>query len=272
MDEPTAVGLIGAGSLAQALVRGLLASGFPAGGLWVTNRTDPVRLQRFAAVGVRTGDKAAVTAAADLLVLLVKPKDAAATLAELRPLVRPGHRILSCMAGISTAFIEQALGGEPAVLRAMPNVAAAVRASATALATGRFANERDAAAAGTLLRAVGDVVRVPEEALHAATAVAGSGPAYVFLLMEAMAEAAQGVGLPQAIAGQLVGQTLLGAARLAAESGQSPAELREAVTSPGGTTMAGLAVLREAGFREALVAAVGAAERRSRELGRQWQS
>ena len=273
VDDAKTIGLIGAGALADALVGGLLAAGFPRQCLWVTNRGNTARLDRFASAGLRTTrDKAELAARVAMLVLLVKPKDALSTLAELRAWLRPGHCVLSCMAGISTAFIEEALGGAPRVLRAMPNIGSAVRSSATALATGRFADEGDATVATELLQAVGEVVRVPESMLDAVTALAGSGPAYVYLLMEAMAEAAATLGLPEAVARRLIPQTVFGAARLARESEQTPAELRAAVSSPGGTTVAGVRVLEDAGFRQALVAAVGAAAARSRELGRQWQS
>ena len=271
MGEQTTVGLIGAGALADALVGGLLAAGFPPQRLWVTNRADAARLDRFRDAGLHTTrDKAELAAAADMLVLLVKPKDAGSTLDQWRGWIGPHHRVLSCMAGISTSFIENALDGPPRVLRAMPNIGSAVRSSATALATGRFAGEADVADATELLQAVGDVVRVEEGMLDAVTALAGSGPAYVYLLMEGMAQAAAAVGLPDAVARRLILQTVFGAARLALESDQPPAELREAVSSPGGTTVAGIRVLEDAGFREALVAAVSAAAARSRELGRQW--
>jgi pyrroline-5-carboxylate reductase len=267
-----AVGLIGAGSLADALAGGLLAAGLAPDRMWVCNRADDGRLERFRQAGLKTTrDKAEVAAAAEMLVLLVKPKDAAAALADLRDLVRPAHRLLSCMAGISTAYIEGALGGRPRVLRAMPNIGSAIRASATALCAGRFADEDDLAAARSLLGAVGEVIRVDEGAMDAVTAVAGSGPAYVYYLMEAMAEAAAALGLPEPEARRLILQTVAGAARLAVESERPPAELRAAVSSPGGTTVAGVAVLDAAGVRRALVAAVRRAAQRSRELGLEWE-
>lgn len=263
--------LVGAGALAEALVGGLLGSGVAAADLAITNRSDVDRLQRFAARGLRTTrDPGELAAAADLLVLLVKPRDAAAALEALRPHLGSGHRVLSCLAGVPTAFIERVLGGRARVLRAMPNIGSAVRASATALAAGRHALPDDVAAAAALLGAVGTVEQVPEEMLDAVTAVAGSGPAYVYLLMEGLAEAAAAAGLPAETAGRLILQTVEGAARLAAASGRPPAELRREVSSPGGTTVAALGVLEGAGFRAALVSAVAAAAARSRELGRQW--
>jgi len=271
-DEPT-VGLIGAGALAGALVDGLVAAGMPPGRLWITNRSDGERLARFRGLGLQTTeDKAELVAAADLLVLLVKPKDAKTALAELAGCIGPRHRVLSCMAGISTAFVEGALGNHPRVLRAMPNIGSAVRTSATALVAGHFALPADMRDATGLLAAVGDVVPVEEGMMDAVTAVAGSGPAYVYLLMEALAEAAAAVGLPEAIASRLILQTVVGAAKYAVASGDGPAVLRRAVSSPGGTTVAGIAALEAGGFRQTMAAAVTAATERSRELGRPWEA
>jgi pyrroline-5-carboxylate reductase len=272
MSGMETVGLVGAGALADALVGGLLAAGLPPHRLWVAYRSPGPRVERFRAAGLHvTQDKAEVAAAARTLVLLVKPADAAAALAELRDLVRPDHRILSCMAGVSTAYIEGALGGQRTrVLRAMPNLGAAVGASATALAAGRFADAEDRQAARELLAALGDVVEVDEDLMDAVTAVAGSGPAYVYYLMEALGDAARALDLPAAVARRLILQTVFGAAKLALESGRPPADLRQAVSSPGGTTVAALEVLEACGFRGAVEAAVRRAAQRSRELGRQW--
>ena len=262
------VGLLGAGALAEALAGGLLAAGLPAERIWVCNRSDDQALEHFRQVGLHTTRaKGELAAAAEIIVLAVKPRDAVAALTELRDVLRPAARLISCMAGISTACIEATLGGEPRVVRAMPNIGSAVRASATALCAGRFARPADVEAASALLRAVGDVVAVPEEAMDAVTAVAGSGPAYVYCLMEAMAEAAAALGLPAPEAQRLIVQTVAGAARLALETERPAAQLRAAVSSPGGTTVAGIAVLEEGGFAPLLVRAIRRAAERSRELG-----
>ena len=267
----TRIGLIGAGALARALVRGFLATGWPAADLWVTNRADDDRLAALRTQGLQaTRDLDALTGSADLLLLLTKPKDAPVVLDALRDRIGPGHRLISCMAGVSTQFIESTLGGEPRVLRAMPNLASAVGASATALAPGRYAEPRDVEAAVGLLRTVGEVVTVEEGMLDAVTAVAGSGPAYVFLLMEAMAEGAAALGLPEPVAGALVAQTVSGAARLVTAGEGSPAQLRQAVSSPGGTTLAGLGVLEEGGLRRLVALALLRATERSRALGQTW--
>lgn len=261
------VGFLGAGALTEALAGGLLAAGLPAERIWVCNRADDARLERFRRAGLHATRAKADLAAADTVVLAVKPGDAATALGELRPVLRPGQRVLSCMAGVSTAHIEEALGGAPRVLRAMPNVASAVRASATALCAGRHCAPGDLDAAARLLSAVGLVVRVDEALLDAATAVAGSGPAYVLLLAEAMAAAGQDLGLPGTVALQLTLQTLAGAARLALETERPPAVLRAAICSPGGTTLAGLRVLEDGGFADLVGAALRRAAERSRELG-----
>ena len=265
------VGFIGAGALTEALIGGLRNAGLPGERIWVNSRSDNPRLERYRQQGMKpTADKAELAAAADTLILAVKPKDAAGALAELRDVVRPQHRIVSCMAGISTAYIEGALGDRPRVVRAMPNLGSAVRASATAVSAGRFTDRDDLDAAKDLLVAVGPVFEVDEDRMDAVTAVAGSGPAYVYYLMEAMAEAAGDLGLPTPVARAMIAQTVFGAARLALESERPPSELREAVSSPGGTTVAGIGVLDAAATRQVMRTAIQRAAERSRELGRQW--
>ena len=264
------VGLIGAGSLAGALVRGLVAAGTEPARLIVCNRTG-TGLERYQRLGVATARaKSDVAARATTLLLLVKPKDAAGALGELAPHFGPRHRLLSCVAGLPTAAIERALPDGARVVRAMPNVAAEVRLSATGLAAGRHVGPDDIAAATVLLEAVGSVVVVPEDQLDAVTAVAGSGPAYFFLLMEALLDAAASLGLPPGVAERLVRQTAMGAASLAATSARTPAALRESVTSPGGTTAAALEVLRTAGVPPAVGDAVRRAALRAAELGQAW--
>lgn len=261
------VGFLGAGALAEAVAGGLIASGLPPERMWVCNRSDDGRLERFRRVGLHTTRSKADLAGADAILLAVKPADAGPALRELGPVLRQGQRIISCMAGVSTAFIEDALGGRPRVARAMPNVASAVRASATALCPGRYCEPPDMDAAARLLSAVGEVVRVDEAMLDAATALAGSGPAYVLLLAEAMAASGRSLGLPRPVAVHLALQTLAGAARLALETERPLADLRAAICSPGGTTVAGLRVLEEGGFTALVAAAVARAAERSRELG-----
>ena len=186
-----------------------------------------------------------------------------------RALARVGvARVLSIMAGVPLARLESWLPSSTAVVRAMPNTPATVGAGVSAIAAGSRATEADLAWAEGLLGAVGEVVRLPESSLDAVTGLSGSGPAYVFLVVEALIEAGMAVGLAPEVSRLLATQTLAGAARLLVESGEAPERLREAVTSPGGTTEAGLRVLEDRGVRVAITAAVAAATERSRQLAR----
>lgn len=259
---------LGAGALTQALLAGLVGGGFlRPGQVVVTNRSDDARLrlvrERW---GVRVTRDPAELRAADVVLLACKPADVAPALAALAPATRPGQVVISAAAGVTTALVERLLPAPLPVVRAMPNTSSRVRQSATALAAGRWASPEDLALAAAVFAPVGKVVVVPEEQMDAVTAVSGSGPAYVYLLMEALREAARAVGLPGETADELVVQTVYGAACMAAETGLPPDELRRQVTSPRGTTAAALAVLEERGFREALVAAVRRAAERAREL------
>ncbi len=220
--------------------------------------------------GVRVVDR---VEAADGVVLAVKPPDVPAACAEVA--VAGAGRVLSVAAGVTLASLERWLsadrgtGGDVGipVVRGMPNTAALIGAGAAALAAGSAAGADDVAWATGILGAVGTVVTVAEPLLDAVTGLSGSGPAYVFLLAEALVDAGVQVGLPRPVAAQLANQTVLGAGRLLTESGQSPEQLRAAVTSPGGTTAAGLRALEAAGLRQAVIDAVSAAAARSSELG-----
>jgi pyrroline-5-carboxylate reductase len=206
------------------------------------------------------------TADADVVVVAVKPGDVLAALEACATSLPEGALVLSIAAGVPLATIEGVVGTRP-VVRAMPNTGALVGKGAAAIAAGTYAGEPDLALAERVLGAVGTVERVPEAHLDAVTGLSGSGPAYVFLLAEALTEAGVLVGLPRPTADALVRQTLLGAATLLAETGEAPEALRAAVTSPGGTTAAGLQALETHGFRAAVLDAVEAATARSRELG-----
>lgn len=260
---------IGAGNMAEALVRGLLAAGVArAEEVWVTDIA-PVRLEHFRTrYGVGGGsDNAAAARMADTLVLAVKPQQLAAVCAELAGALARDPLVISIAAGIPTARIEQWLGGAARVVRAMPNTPALIGAGVTAIAPGRHATDADLDRAQHLLGAAGTVVRVPESAMDAVTAVSGSGPAYVFYLAEAMREAAARLGLAPEVADALVRRTILGAGRLLeAEAATPPEELRRRVTSKGGTTEAAIGALEERRVREAFVAAIAAAAARAKEL------
>jgi pyrroline-5-carboxylate reductase len=252
--------LVGGGRMGEALLGGLVAAGREVA---VVEVYEPRRVELAEAYP----DVAIVTApvAADGAVIVVKPGDVAAA---ARAAVEAGaRRLLSVAAGITTQAIEAAIGRELPVVRAMPNTPALVGAGAAAISAGAFAGDEDLAWAEAILGAVGVVERVPEKLQDAVTGVSGSGPAYVFLVAEALAEGGVLAGLPRATAETLAFQTLLGAAKLLVESGDSPAALRAAVTSPGGTTAAGLRVLEAHGVRSAFLEAVMAATERSRELG-----
>jgi pyrroline-5-carboxylate reductase len=256
--------------MGEALLAGLVSHGRAAEELVVVEVAEERRAQlaeRYPGLTL-TGSCADLPADA---VLAVKPPDTPGAAAAA---VGAGAtRILSIAAGVSTAAIEAAAGaaGDRAgvrVLRAMPNTPAQVGEGAAAVCAGSSAGPEDLDWAESILSAVGQVVRVEEGQIDAVTGLSGSGPAYVFLMAEALMEAGAAVGLEPAVARTLTEQTLLGAARLLSESGQSPQDLRAAVTSPGGTTAAGIAVLEERGLRRALAEAVAAATARSRELGR----
>jgi pyrroline-5-carboxylate reductase len=198
-------------------------------------------------------------------VIAVKPGDVADT---CRALAEAGaKRVLSIAAGITTTSLQKSLGDGIAVVRAMPNTPAVVRSGAAAIAPGSSANDADLDWAASVLEAVGVVVRVSEDKLDAVTGLSGSGPAYVFVMAESMIEAGVLVGLPRDVAEVLAVQTLLGSASLLESSGEAAAALRAQVTSPGGTTAAGLRALESGGFRSAVLDAVAAATERSRELG-----
>jgi len=264
------LGFIGAGNMAGALVRGLIATKrYRARDVWASD-ADPRQCRRLArayGIGI-AADNATLVAETAVVVLAVKPQVMDAVLAELRPHVRR-QLFVSIAAGIPTARLEAGLGGRARVVRAMPNTPALVGAGITVVARGRHATAADERVATALFGGVGDVVRVRDEALmDAVTGLSGSGPAYVYRFAEGLIAGAVSEGLPERVARQLAYQTIRGAAVMLRETGRSPEELRAMVTSPGGTTLAGLAALEAGGFATVVADAVGAATRRSRELGR----
>jgi pyrroline-5-carboxylate reductase len=252
--------IVGGGKMGEALLGGLVAGGWAD----VTELAvvEPVAARRDELAGRFPGlTVSADPVAAAGAVVAVKPADVAAACHALQV-----DRVLSIAAGVTIATIEYAISGIP-VVRAMPNTPALVGAGAAAIAGGSLAGDEDLAWAEGILGAVGEVVRVPEKLLDAVTGLSGSGPAYVFLVAEALIDAGVLAGLPRDVSTTLAVQTLLGSARLLAESGDSAEALRAAVTSPGGTTAAGLRELERHGVRSAILEAVNAATARSRELG-----
>jgi pyrroline-5-carboxylate reductase len=262
-----AIGFIGAGNMAEALIGGLRDAGMDGRMILATNRSCHERLDHLRHTwGITTtSSKAEVSGTARTLVLAMKPADLDQAMRELRPHLTDRHLLISLLAGVRCASVEQYVDQAP-VVRAMPNLSAAVLASTTALAYGRHAGDGPRAEAKALFDRVGQTVDVSEEAMDAVTAVAGSGPAYVYLFMEALIDAAVQAGLPAHVARDLAVQTVFGAAKLVKETESDPAELRRRVTSPGGTTMAALTVLEARGFKMAIGDAVRQAIRRAGEL------
>jgi len=257
---------IGAGNMAEALIRGLLVNQVASPQQIIATDVRPDRLAALQKqFGIRIeSDNAQAARAADLIVLAVKPQQMSAVLATLRP--GPQTLIISIAAGITTTRIEQELGGSIRVIRVMPNTPALVGAGAAAVCAGRFALPEDSLAAETLLRAVGIVVTVEERLLDAVTALSGSGPAYIFLVTEALIKAGIEAGLPPEVARRLTIQTVFGSALLLRESSEDAAELRRKVTSPGGTTEAAIRVMVARNLPEIFQEAVAAAAQRGREL------
>jgi pyrroline-5-carboxylate reductase len=262
------IGFIGTGQMARALAGGLVR-----GGLTCAERLvafDPAEGARaeFAAqvAGARwLADNRAVLAAADVVVLAIKPQQFAVVMEEVRECCGPDKLLVSILAGTPLARLVAGFGTQR-VVRVMPNTPCLVGAGAAAYALGPGATRQDAQLVGELLRAVGIAVEVDESLLDAVTGLSGSGPAFVYTMIEALSDGGVRMGLPRAVATQLAAQTVLGAARMVLAGGEHPAVLKDRVASPGGTTMAGLQALEERGLRAALMAAVEAATKRSVEL------
>ena len=256
--------VVGGGRMGTALVRGLLAAGWASTEIVVVEASDERRARLEDELrGVRV---AAEPVAGDGAVVAVKPAQGEAACRALG--AHAPARALSIMAGVTLADLGAWLGPGTAALRAMPNTPALVGAGVSGLAGADGVGEADFVWAEGILGAVGRVVRVPESDLDAVTGLSGSGPAYVFLVAEALVAAGEAAGLSRAVSEALALPTVAGAGRLLLETGDSPEALRAQVTSPGGTTEAGIAVLEDRGLREAVAAAVAAATARSRELGR----
>jgi pyrroline-5-carboxylate reductase len=261
------VAIIGGGKMGEALLGGLVHAGWSPSDLTVCEQHEERRKTLADVYGVGcVADVSEAVAAAQTVVLAVKPQDFAAVLGELGAAIGPDTLILSIAAGIPTRFIESRVPAGVPVVRAMPNTPALLREGVSAIAPGSHATPEHLAAATEILQEVGRVVQLAEKHLDAVTGVSGTGPAYVFFLAESLIEAAVGVGLPRDVAIELSIQTILGAARMLRETGKHPVELREEVTSPGGTTVAAMRVLEREGVRSAFLDAVRAATERSHDL------
>jgi pyrroline-5-carboxylate reductase len=263
------IGLVGAGNMATALARGLLASGAVEPSGVRASDVDPARLRELAERHRITvhGSNRELVAWADLIVLAIKPQVIDGVLADLADSVNGGTLVVSIAAGVPLPVIEALLPPGTHTVRAMPNTAAMALAGATAVAPGTHASADDLETAKALFEAVGRVVVLDEGLLDAVTGLSGSGPAYVMLAIEALADGGVKMGIPREAALTLAAQTVYGSAKHQLETGEHPARLREAVTSPGGTTSAGLHALEAGKLRATLIDAVERATLRSRELG-----
>ncbi len=261
------VAVLGAGKLGEALIGGLLRAGRDRNRLLVTTRRAERAAELSARHGVRSVSTAAAAAAAGVLLVAVKPQDMAALLAELAPHVRADtHLVVSLAAGVPTGPLEAALPAGTPVVRVMTNTPVLVDEAMSVLSAGAHADAAHLDLVEDLLRPVGRTMRVPESQQDAVTALSGSGPAYFFYLVEAMTDAGILLGLPRQVAADLLVQTALGAAVMLRDTGEHPVRLREAVTSPGGTTIAAVRKLEDHGVRAAMISALEAARDRAREL------
>lgn len=260
---------LGAGNMAAALLRGAVRRGNRnPQSLAVTDVRPAARDSLKQELGVLDfATNAEACAWADEVVLAVKPQVLPAVLAEIAGSLRAGTLVISIAAGVPLVRLQAGLGGHAKIVRAMPNTPALVGEGATALACGNAVFAEDFEVVRQLFACTGSVVTVQEHLMDAVTGLSGSGPAYVFVAIEALSDAGVRAGLPRDVATTLAAQTLLGAAKLLLETGEHPGKLKDMVTSPGGTTIAGLAALEREGFRHALFAAVEAATARSKELG-----
>jgi pyrroline-5-carboxylate reductase len=264
------IGFIGAGNMAEALIRGLVRGAHIEASRIAASAPRKDRLEELKkdyGVDVTTSNRE-VAQRCGIVVLSIKPQIMDKVLREISDTVKPGTLVVSVAAGVDTATIEDSLPEGVRVVRAMPNTPALVGAGATAIAAGKHANETDLAVARAMFDAVGITVELEEYHLDAVTGLSGSGPAYIFLILEALSDAGVKVGLSRRNATRLAAQTVMGSAKLLLETDEHPGKLKDMVTSPGGTAIAGLHTLEEGGLRTTLINAVETATKRARELGR----
>jgi pyrroline-5-carboxylate reductase len=264
----TRVAILGVGKLGEALLSGLLRAGRSPQDLVVTARRPERATALTEKYGVDVIDNRTAAKVADVLLLTVKPQDMGALLDEVRGTVPSDRLVVSMAAGITTATIEAALEAGTPVVRVMSNTPVLVDEAMSAISAGSHAGEAHLALTEELLRPVGQTIRVPESQQDAVTALSGSGPAYFFYLVEAMTDAGILLGLPRQVAHDLIVQTALGAALMLRDSGEHPVKLREAVTSPAGTTINAIRVMEDHGVRAAMLSALEAARDRSQQLAK----
>ncbi len=258
--------VIGAGVMGETLIAGLLRAGWAADRITAADRHAPRLVELETRHGIRTAGTREAAAQADTVVIVVKPQDAGEVLPEVGASIRPGTLVVSLCAGLSTARIEAAMPAGTPVVRVMPNTPAQVDEGMAAISAGASATAEHLDHVTELLSAVGKVVTVPEKYQDAVTAISGSGPAYLFFVVEAMIDAGVMLGLPRDVSTTLVVQTMYGSAKLLSDSGEHPTVLRERVTSPGGTTAAALRELEVHRVKAAFMTAMEAARDRSRAL------
>ncbi len=255
--------------MAEALIRGLIEATDAPSQIGVSDPSEPRLAQLVARYGLRSDQSnLAIASWAEVVVLAVKPQILPTVLAELRPVASADKLFISVAAGVTSKTIAEALGGEPRIVRSMPNTPALIQVGATVLATGAHASERDMEMSRAIFDSVGITEVLGENQLDAVTGLSGSGPAYVFVILESLADAGVKVGLPRPIALKLAAQTLMGSAKLLLDTNGHPGQLKDMVTSPGGTTIAGLHALEQGGLRTTLISAVEAATDRAKELGK----
>jgi len=260
------VAILGAGVMGETVVSGLVRAGRSPGDLVLSERRPERAAELRERYGVDVLGNIEAATRADTLVLVVKPQDMPDLLDEIAHVVRPSQLVVSLAAGITTAFIEARLPAGVPVVRVMPNTPALVDEGMAAISPGLHCDEAHLVEAEDLLRATGKVLRVPEKQQDAVTAISGSGPAYLFFVVEAMIEAGVHLGLPRTTATELVVQTMVGSATMLRETGEHPTVLRERVTSPGGTTAAAIRELEDHKVRAAFMTALASAAARSKEL------
>jgi len=264
------IAFLGGGNMAEALIKGMLAAGVAQAGRILVSDVSNERLEHlhktYGIIIDRSNKDAA--AQADIILLCVKPQIIDVVLAKIEPVADKEKLVISIAAGVTIGRIEKMLANKPRVVRAMPNTPALVLSGAAAIAAGSAASAEDMMTAQQIFGAVGRAVVVEEKLMDAVTGLSGSGPAYVFMIIEALTDAGVKAGIPRPLALELSAQTVYGAAKMVLETGEHPVRLRDMVTSPGGTTIEGLHMLEKGNLRATLMNAVEAATLRSKELGK----
>ncbi len=263
------IGFVGAGNMAEALMKGIISAGMALADDITASDVMPERrdfIAKTIGVGV-TGDNIEVVRSSDIIVLAVKPNHVGPVLEELKPYLSSDHLLISIAAGVKIDVMERHLNWGVRVVRVMPNQPCLVGASASAFALGRSARKEDKETVQRVLESVGVAFALDEKLLDAVTGLSGSGPAYVYMFIEALADGGVLAGLPRDVATILAAQTVFGSAKTVLETRKHPGELKDMVASPGGTTIEGIRTLEESGFRGAVMDAIEAGAKKSAELG-----